>query len=456
MSEIVVVGGGLAGSEAAWQLAERGHRVALYEMRPSVTTPAHQTGQLAELVCSNSFKSEEKTNAHGLLKAELRELDSLLLRVADEARVPGGAALAVDRQLFSSRVSEAVGAHPSVEVRREEVPELPTAPAIVATGPLTSDALFAAIRERLGADGLYFFDAISPIVSAESIDETRSYRASRYGKGESDAYVNCPLDREEYEAFYQALTTGGVYRTPGWDQVPYFEGCLPIEVQAARGKDALRFGPLKPVGLRDPRTGRTPHAVVQLRQEDRAARMWGLVGFQTRLRYPEQERVIRLVPALSEAEILRYGQIHRNSYINYPALLSPHGSPPDEPGLIFAGQLTGVEGYIESGATGLLAAINIDRLERGLEPALPPPTTMLGGLFRYLREADPSNFQPMNANFGLLDPLSQTVRRKRERREELAARALSGIREWVVSLPTATTAAGGSAGRVGPGDAVGG
>jgi methylenetetrahydrofolate--tRNA-(uracil-5-)-methyltransferase len=456
MAEIVVIGGGLAGSEAAWQLAERGHRVALYEMRPSVTTPAHQTDQLAELVCSNSFKSEEKTNAHGLLKAELRELDSLLLKVADETRVPGGAALAVDRRLFSSRVSEVVGAHPNVEVRREEVRELPTPPAIVATGPLTSDALFGAIRERLGADGLYFFDAISPIVSAESIDETRSYRASRYGKGESDAYINCPMNREEYETFHEALTTGDVYRTPGWDQVPYFEGCLPIEVQAARGKDALRFGPLKPVGLRDPRTGRAPHAVVQLRQEDRAARMWGLVGFQTRLRYPEQERVIRLIPALGEAEILRFGQIHRNSYINYPALLSPHGSPPDQPGLIFAGQLTGVEGYIESGATGLLAAINVDRLRQGLEPALPPSTTMLGGLFRYLREADPSNFQPMNANFGLLDPLSQVVRRKRERREEFAARALRGIREWVVSLPTSTAAAGSSAGQVGPGGAVGG
>ncbi len=430
MSEIFVVGGGLAGTEAAFQLAQRGHRVALYEMRPRVTTPAHQTAKLAELVCSNSFKSQELTNAHGLLKAELRELGSLLLEIADRVRVPAGAALAVDRDLFSSAVSEAIEAQPNIRVCREELHELPDPPAIIATGPLTSDALFEAMRRRLGGGGLYFFDAIAPIVAADSIDGGASFRASRYGKGQDEAYINCPLDRETYEAFHEALVTGAIYRTHDWDNVPFFEGCLPIEVLAARGKDALRFGPLKPVGLTDPRTGKRPYAVVQLRQEDRPARMWGLVGFQTRLRYPEQRRAIALIPALRNAEILRYGQIHRNCYINFPRLLTAHGSPPDEPALIFAGQLTGVEGYMESVAMGLLAGLNIDRLQHGLDPAIPPPTSMLGGLLRYLREADPSNFQPMNANFGLLDPLPEAVRRRRERREELSARALRDLRMW--------------------------
>jgi methylenetetrahydrofolate--tRNA-(uracil-5-)-methyltransferase len=434
MPEVAVVGGGLAGSEAAWQLARRGHRVALYEMRPRSTTPAHETGDLAELVCSNSFKSEETTNAHGLLKAELRVLDSLLLRAADATRVPAGAALAVDRRLFSRKIGEEIERLSTIEVRREPVEQLPESPAIVATGPLTSDALFDAIRERLGSDGLYFFDAISPIVSAESIDEQKSFRASRYGKGEDDAYINCPLDHADYESLRAALVGGEIYQTPEWDDVPYFEGCLPIEVLAARGHDTMRFGPFKPVGLEDPRTGDTPHAVVQLRREDRAGRMWNMVGFQTRLRYPDQLRAIQLIPALREAEILRFGQIHRNSYINYPALLSAHGSPRDEPGLIFAGQLTGVEGYIESGATGLLAALNIHRWLEGLEPALPPPTTMLGGLLRYLREADQRNFQPMNANFGLIDPLPDRVRGKRKRREELAARALRDIQRWAGEL----------------------
>lgn len=442
MPEIAVVGGGLAGTEAAWQLAERGHLVSLYEMRPVVTTPAHQTDGLAELVCSNSFKSDEPTNAHGLLKAELRELGSLLLRVAEETRVPAGAALAVDRRLFTQRIGGAIEAQPTIEVRREEVRVLPQPPAIVASGPLTSDRLFAAIRRRLGSDNLYFYDAISPIVAADSIDETLAFRASRYGKGQDEAYINCPLNRDQYEAFYAALIGGAIYETHDWDRVPYFEGCLPIEVLAARDRDALRYGPLKPVGLRDPRTGKVPYAVVQLRQEDRAGRMWSLVGFQTRLRYAEQRRALQLIPALRNLDILRYGQIHRNSYINFPALLTPHGSPPDEPALVFAGQLTGVEGYIESAATGLLAAVNIDRLVRGLEPAVPPPTTMLGGLMRYLREADPSNFQPMNANFGLLDPLPRQVRGKRERRQKLALRGLRDIRAWFEGCEQAAARAG--------------
>ncbi len=442
MPEVVVVGGGLAGSEAAWWLAEHGHDVVLYEMRPHVSTPAHQTDGLAELVCSNSFKSQETSNAHGLLKAELRELGSLLLQEADEARVPAGAALAVDRRLFSERVSERLFAHPRIEIRREEVRRLPPAPAIIATGPLTSEALLSAIGKRLGGEGLYFFDAISPIVAADSIDAGRVYRASRYGKGEDDAYINCPLDSDGYDHLLQAVREGEIYQTHDWDQVPYFEGCLPIEVLASRGRDALRFGPLKPVGLRDPRTGKIPHAVVQLRQEDRGALMWSLVGFQTRLRYPEQRRVIQLIPGLQDAEILRFGQIHRNSYINSPRLLTAHGSPAGIPDLIFAGQLVGVEGYIESAATGLLAAINIDRLQRSLDPTTPPATTMLGGLMRYLREADSGNFQPMNANFGLLDPLPRDVRGKRERREGLARRALEVMRDWVSANASAPASAG--------------
>lgn len=439
---VTVVGGGLAGCEAAWRLAQRGHQVVLYEMRPQRPTPAHRSDRLAELVCSNSFKSEERVNAHGLLKAELRVMGSLLLSVADEARVPAGAALAVDREVFSARATRLVESHPNIRIVRDEVAALPEPPAVVATGPLTSDALFDSIRARLGGEGLFFFDAISPIVAADSIDPSNSFRASRYGKGEDDAYINCPLDERGYADFHAALLSGEIYRTHDWDNVPYFEGCLPIEVLAARGFDALRFGPMKPVGLRDPRTGERPFAVVQLRQEDRAAQMWSLVGFQTRLRYPEQRRAIELIPALRNVEILRYGQIHRNSYINFPALLSTHGSPPDSPGLIFAGQLTGVEGYIESAASGLLAAINIDRLESGLESAVPPPTTMLGGLMRYLREADPTNFQPMNANFGLLDPLERHVRGKRERREILAARALDELGDWLRGVELATADAG--------------
>ena len=429
-AEIVIVGGGLAGSEAAWQLARRGHRVVLYEMRPHVSTLAHQTDRLGELVCSNSLKSEEIVNAHGLLKAEMRTLGSLLLQVADETRVPAGAALAVDRNLFAERLSGRLAAEPGIEISREEARQLPEPPAIVATGPLTSDALFEAINGRLGEDGLSFFDAISPIVSGESIDEARSFRASRYAKGEPDAYINCPLDPDEYAAFHAALVSAEIYRTHDWDRVPYFEGCLPIEVLAARGRDTLRYGPMKPVGLQDPRTGRRPYAVVQLRREDRSGQMWNLVGFQTRMRYPEQRRCIRLIPALRAVELLRYGQVHRNSYINFPARLSPHGSAPDQPDLIFAGQLIGVEGYVESAATGLLAALNLDLLVRGLGPDVPPPTTMLGGLMRYLREANPTNFQPMNANFGLVEPLGERIRSKPERRQALARRALGAIRDW--------------------------
>ncbi len=427
-----VVGGGLAGTEAAWVLAHRGHQVRLHEMRPRVRTPAHQTGRLAELVCSNSFKSLDVGNAHGLLKAELRRLGSLLLECADEARVPGGTALVVDRDVFSSRAEERLLAHPNVELVREEVDALPE-PGIVATGPLTSDRLATAIAERLGTGALAFYDAIAPIVADESLDHDVLYALSRYGKGEGTDYLNAPMSAPEYEAFVDALLAGDQYRGHAFDEVPYFEGCLPVEEMAQRGRETLRFGPMKPVGLPDPRTGREPHAVVQLRREDRAGQMWNLVGFQTRLRIPEQQRVFRSIPGLGEAEFLRYGSIHRNSYLNSPASLGPGLATRDGAGVFFAGQITGVEGYTESLGTGILAGINLARHLEGREPVVPPPTTMLGALVRYLREADPAHFQPMNANFGLLDPLPGRVR-KAERRAALVERAQADFEAWVAAL----------------------
>jgi methylenetetrahydrofolate--tRNA-(uracil-5-)-methyltransferase len=442
---IRVVGGGLAGSEAAWQLAERGYHVLLCEMRPVRGTPAHRTDRLAELVCSNTFKSTETSNAHGLLKAEMRLLGSLILRSADEARVPGGSALAVDREIFSAGVHDRIHAHPRITVRREEVTILPS-PGIVATGPLTSDALAAAVRARLGLESLAFFDAIAPVIARDSLDDSLCFRASRYGKETMEtpgadaadgAYLNCPMSREEYEAFLDALIAADQFQGHAFDEVPYFEGCMPVEEMARRGRETLRFGPLKPVGLRDPRTGRSPYAVVQLRQEDRAGRMWNLVGFQTRLRIPEQQRVFRMIPGLEGAEFLRFGSIHRNSYLNSPAALSPWLSLRDDPLTLFAGQITGVEGYTESSATGILAGINLARQLEGGEPALPPGTTMLGALYRYLMEADPRHFQPMNANFGLLDDLDEPVRDKKRKRELLAERALAQMETWCAELQLA-------------------
>jgi methylenetetrahydrofolate--tRNA-(uracil-5-)-methyltransferase len=411
-----VVGGGLAGSEAAWALAERGVRVTLHEMRPAVKTPAHHTGRLAELVCSNSFKSVDLTNAHGLLKAELRALGSLLLPCADLARVPGGSALAVDRELFSQAVHDRVTAHPDITVVHEESAGLPS-PGVVATGPLTSARLTEAIVARLGSAALAFYDAIAPVVSSDSLDHERLYALSRYGKGEGDDYLNAPMDGPTYDRFIDALLEADQHQGHDFDQVPYFEGCLPVEEMARRGRETLRFGPMKPVGLPDPRTGREPHAVVQLRREDRAGQMWNLVGFQTRLRIPEQQRVFRLIPGLEQAEYLRFGSIHRNSYLNSPASLGPALAARDDDRLFFAGQITGVEGYTESLGTGLLAGINLARRLEGRPAAVPPPTTMLGGLYRYLREADPRHFQPMNANFGLLEPLQGKV--KKDRKKEL-------------------------------------
>jgi methylenetetrahydrofolate--tRNA-(uracil-5-)-methyltransferase len=428
-----VVGGGLAGCEAAWALAERGVRVTLVEMRPAVRTPAHQTDALAELVCSNSFKSVETGNAHGLLKAELRLLGSLLLGCADEARVPGGAALAVDRVRFAERVSELVAAHPNVQVVRKEATELP-APGIVATGPLTSDRLAVAIAQRLGAQALAFYDAIAPIVATDSLDRSRLFAASRYGKGGGDDYLNAPLSEAAYGAFIGALTSADRYQAHDFDGVPYFEGCLPVEEMASRGPDTLRFGPMKPVGLVDPATGRMPFAVVQLRREDQAGQMWNLVGFQTRLRTGEQQRVFRMVPGLEAAEFLRLGSIHRNSYLNTPACLSPHLALRDAPTTLFAGQLTGIEGYTESLGTGLLAGLNLARLLRGQEPLLPPPETMLGALLVYLRSADPKAFQPMNANFGLLPPLENAPRDRAKKKALLAERALAAMRTFAGAI----------------------
>jgi len=435
-ASVTVVGGGLAGSEAAWQLASRGFAVKLHEMRPMISTPAHKTDRLAELVCSNTFKSTELTNAHGLLKAEMRLLGSMILEAADAARVAAGSALAVDRDVFSAGVTARIAGEARIEVARGEVSEI-AGPCVIATGPLTSDKLAESIRARLGTGALAFYDAIAPIVSHDSIDESIVFRGSRYGKetmdgaDEGGAYLNCPMSREQYESFLDALISADQYHGHEFDEVPYFEACMPVEVMAKRGRDTLRFGPLKPVGLRDPRTGREAYAIVQLRQEDRAGRMWNLVGFQTRLRIPEQQRVLKMIPGLEQAEFLRYGSIHRNSYLNSPAALSEHLSTRDDPTILFAGQITGVEGYTESSATGLLAGINLSRILSGDAPVIPPPTTMLGALYRYMREADPKHFQPMNANFGLLDELPNRVRDKKQKRQLFAERALADMEGWI-------------------------
>ena len=400
-------------------------------------TAAHQTDRFAELVCSNSFKSVELSNAHGLLKAEMRRLSSLVLDAADQARVPGGAALAVDRVVFAQAVSARIAAHPRIVVERGEVTELPS-PGVVATGPLTSEALATHIARRLDTSALAFFDAIAPIVAADSLDLQggRLFRASRYGKGGGDDYLNAPLTEAQYHAFVVALKSGEQYQPHHeFDKAPYFEGCLPVEEMAARGRDVLRFGPMKPVGLRDPRDprpdgrghGAEPFAVVQLRQEDRAGQMWNLVGFQTRLKVPEQQRVFRMIPGLERAEFLRFGSIHRNAYINSPRALTAHLSAKDDPRLLFAGQLTGVEGYTESAATGILAGINLARLLAGDDPLVPPPTTMLGALYRYVHTADPEHFQPMNANFGLLEPLERPVKDKQKKKDLLVERALADM-----------------------------
>jgi methylenetetrahydrofolate--tRNA-(uracil-5-)-methyltransferase len=431
MADVLVVGGGLAGCEAAWQLAERGHSVRLLEMRPVRTTPAHQTAHLAELVCTNSFKSEDLANAHGLLKAEMRDLGSMLLAAADTSRVPAGQALAVDRELFARAMSECIEGHANITLVRAELASLPDGPAVIATGPLTSDSLTTAIGALLGDDGLAFYDSIAPIISHDSIDTDVAFFASRWGKGGDEDYLNCPMSREEYETFIRELRAADIYEGHDWENVPYFEGCLPIEVSAERGADTLRFGPMKPVGLRDPRTDRRPWAVVQLRREDQTGQMWNMVGFQTRLRTGEQRRIFRMIPGLQNAEFLRMGSIHRNTYLNFPSVLNDYGAARSRPDIVFAGQLTGVEGYTESAASGVLAGINMHRLLVGEAPALPPASTMLGALMRYLRTAEAGRFQPMNSNFGLLDPLTEHVRDKALRRQRLVERARTDFAAWI-------------------------
>ena len=427
--KVSVVGGGLAGCEAALQLTQQGYLVRLMEMRPEKSTEAHHTDTLGELVCTNSFKSEDPANAHGQLKREMRMLGSVLLHSADVSRVPAGSALAVDRTLFTQAMTAAIEAESAIEIVREECTDLPHGPTIIATGPLTSDPLSEAIQQELGDGGLSFFDAIAPIVHRDGLDENVVFAAGRF---DQDAdYLNCPMSEPEYLAFVEALRGGVGHQGHDWDTVPYFEGCLPIEVMASRGKDTLRFGPMKPIGLTDPQTGKRPWAVVQLRREDRAGQMWNLVGFQTRLQIGEQREIFKTIPGLSNAEFLRWGSIHRNSYLNFPGCLSSSGSSKKRTDLIFAGQLTGVEGYTESAASGILAGINLGRSLSDQEPLIPPPTTMLGGLFRYLRDADPKHFQPMNSNWGLVDPLSQRIRSKRARRESLAQRANEDFLVWM-------------------------
>lgn len=427
--EAHVLGGGLAGSEAAWQIAERGFSVRLYEMRPSKLTPAHKTGFLAELVCSNSLRGKGLNVAVGVLKEELVILGSLVMEAALAEEIPGGKALAVDRERFARRITSMVESHPGIRLIREEVTSLPSSgPVVVATGPLTSDALAASLAEITGSDYLYFFDAASPIVTAESLDMTPLYFGSRYGKGDPRSYLNVPLSERQYLAFREALVNAEVFQRRSFERGELFEGCLPAEELARRGTDALRYGPLKPVGLPDPRTGDIPHAVVQLRPENREASLFSLVGFQTNLTRPEQRRIIRRLPGLESAEFERYGMMHRNTFINAPRNLRRTLEHRQRRGLFFAGQITGAEGYVESTATGLLAGINAARAMRGAEPIALPRETVLGGLCHYLETADSDAFQPMNASFGLLPPLEKRIRGRTARREAMGRRALDTLR----------------------------
>jgi methylenetetrahydrofolate--tRNA-(uracil-5-)-methyltransferase len=431
-ARVTVVGAGLAGSEAAWQIARRGVGVRLFEMRPARPTPVHRTSDFAELVCSNSLKSLERSTPHGLLKEELSALGSLIVERAFAHRVPAGGALAVDREPFARSVTAAVTSHPAIEVVREEVRDIPNEGIVVlAVGPLVSEALAAAIARFTGEDYLHFFDAIAPVIEAETIDRSFVFAASRYGKGGGEDYLNCPMTEEEYRAFVAALLAGDKAPLHELDRTPFFEGCLPIEEMARRGSDTLRFGPMKPVGLKDPRTGERPFAVVQLRQDNLAAEHYSMVGFQTQLRWPEQKRIFTTIPGLAAAEFVRLGQVHRNCYINAPRVLLPTLQARSRPTLLFAGQISGVEGYTESAATGLLAGINAARLASGSPPIVPPPETMLGALTRYVAGADPENYQPQNAAFGLLPEAPGKARRKQDRREARAARALSALTDWI-------------------------
>jgi len=430
---VTVVGAGLAGSECAWQLARRGHRVRLFEMRPKVRTAAHQTERCAELVCSNSFRSDNPRNAVGLLKREMELLDSLVIRCARAAAVPAGDALAMDRDEFSRLVTESIASRPEIEIVREEVSTIPSAGhAVLATGPLTSDALDRAIGELLGTEDLYFYDSMAPIVAASSLDFSKMYPLSRYGKGSGEDYWNCPLTREEYEGFVANLLSAEIVPVKDFEKGIYFEGCLPIEVMAERGVETLRHGPMKPMGLPDPRTGRIPWAVVQLRQDDLAKEHYNLVGFQTKLKVAEQQRVFRRIPGLENAAFVRYGMLHRNTYIHAPAHLDRFWRMRREPRLFFAGQITGVEGYVESAATGLAVGITIAQLLEGREPVPIPYTTAIGSLARHCSERPrTATFEPMNVTFGLIEDTSHSpVRDKAVRRQQMVDRALAGITQW--------------------------
>jgi methylenetetrahydrofolate--tRNA-(uracil-5-)-methyltransferase len=432
--DVIIIGGGLAGSEAAWQAANRGAKVTLYEMRPKEMTPAHKTGGLAELVCSNSLGSADPVSAPGLLKEEMRRMQSLVIRAAEQARVPAGSALAVDREQFSLIITRTLEGHSNIRILHEEITQIPTdCVCIIATGPLTSDRLSQAIAEVSHANHLYFYDAISPIVEADSIDMDIAFRASRYDKG-GDDYLNCPMDEATYDKLYEALRSADKVQPKDFEKTPYFEACLPIEVMAERGRDTMQFGPLKPVGLVDPRTGRQPYAVVQLRTENAHRSCYNLVGFQTKLTYGEQKRVFRMIPGLEQAEFLRYGSLHRNTFINAPCLLKRTLQLKSRETLLFAGQLVGVEGYTDSAAMGGLAGMNAARILAGLAPSSPPPTTAHGSLIQYITTADPRRLQPMNSNFGLFPPLSLPVKDKEHKRQFIAQRALTDHAAWMTQF----------------------
>lgn len=425
-----VIGAGLAGSEAAYQIAKRGVQVRLYEMRPVRQTPAHHTDKFAELVCSNSLRANTLTNAVGVIKEEMRLMDSVIIRAADECSVPAGGALAVDRHEFAAKVTEYVKNHPNVTVMNEEITEIPEGPTIIATGPLTSPDLSAQLKELTGEDYFYFYDAAAPIVEKDSIDMNKVYLKSRYDKGEA-AYLNCPMTEEEFDRFYEALIAAETVPLKEFEKEIFFEGCMPVEVMASRGRQTLVFGPMKPVGLEDPKTGKTPYAVVQLRQDDAAGTLYNIVGFQTHLKWGPQKEVLQLIPGLENAEIVRYGVMHRNTFINSPNLLRPTYQYKQRDDLFFAGQMTGVEGYVESAASGLLAGINAARLVKGEEPVVLPPVTAMGSMANYITATNVKNFQPMNANFGLFAPLEKKIKKKAERNEAYATRALETIRNFV-------------------------
>ncbi|MCG7382570.1 FADH(2)-oxidizing methylenetetrahydrofolate--tRNA-(uracil(54)-C(5))-methyltransferase TrmFO [Paenibacillus sp. ACRRY] len=430
---VTVIGAGLAGTEAAWQIASRGVRVKLYEMRPVVKTPAHHTDKFAELVCSNSLRANGLTNAVGVLKEEMRMLNSLVLGAADRNAVPAGGALAVDRDGFSGEITSTLHQHPLIEVVNEELTSLPEdGIVVVATGPLTSPALSEQIKALMGEEYFYFYDAAAPIIEKDSIDMNKVYLASRYDKGEA-AYLNCPMTEEEFDIFYDALITAEVAQLKEFEKEIYFEGCMPIEVMMKRGKQTALFGPMKPVGLVNPHTGELPHAVVQLRQDNAAGTLYNLVGFQTHLKWGEQKRVFSLIPGLENAEFVRYGVMHRNTFINSPKLLRPTYQFKERPNLFFAGQMTGVEGYVESAASGLIAGINAAKAALGQELVVLPVETTLGSMAQYITTADFKHFQPMNANFGLLPKLETKIRNKKEKNEALAQRALDGIARFAAA-----------------------